>query len=155
MPKRKPSPRQQEILDLLKGDPSLKAGEIAKILSTSEGAVYQQISRLRSAKLLPKAKRGGSRPRLSTADSNGKQTAGAATSSVSVSTNGHAPALSLEAHLSQELTDVGARIKEIAEERDRIETETRERVLALGEEEGTLVIRHKQLDKAKVALTPA
>lgn len=148
MAKAKPSPRQQEILDLMKGQPGITPGEIADVLDTTPGAIYQQLSRLRNLKLLPKA----------TASQRGKLLAPATPTRVTgpsaseTASNGH---ISLEDHLNQELTGVTERIEEIVTERAEIEAERQQRLDALASEEGGLTERQKRLDAAQKALVPA
>jgi predicted ArsR family transcriptional regulator len=143
--KKAPSPRQQEILDLIKGKPDITAAEIANVLDTSDGAIYQQISRLRAGGHLPKAT--DKRPTLHEATP--------PVSPEQASTNGHSKEISLEDHLADELDRVSARDEAISAERDRLARETEEAINALTAEQNEVRERKKRLDSAQKALTPA
>lgn len=148
MPRRpatRPSPKQQEILDLMEEQPEITAKEIAAELQSTENAVYQQISRLRTLKLLPKAKKRG-RPHLN----NGSKQSGASHEIAIVSNNGKLP--SIEDHVAGELFEVEDRIDRIKDERAAGERTLAELVAALDGEESELTIRHTRLTNARDAL---
>lgn len=129
MAKRQPSPKQQQILKLIKDQPGIPVRDIADNLNTTEGAVYQHISRLRSANLLPKKAR-KRRPQLHEPKASGQ------------STELVTLLPSLEDHLASELSDTNERIKEIELRRIELDAEAQR-----------LTRRSEKLTAAQEALT--
>lgn len=137
MAKSKLTPRQEEIMGLMKGQPGITANEIAATMETTPQAVYQQISRLRKLKVLPPKKAPAKRKATAKAINNNDRS----TPPAIVPPPTAAPALSLEGHVAEEMTTV---VTQLAEARALKESATAR--------EAELVEYEARLVKAQEAL---
>lgn len=137
---RKLTPRQEEIVGLMNGQPGITAKEIAATLETTPQAIYQQITRLRRAGVrLPK--RGKAKVKRAASESSaGTESAVKGGTRALGRINGNGK-LSLEDHLSSELKSVVTRLGVVREAKVNIVAE-----------EAELSERQQRLDAAKAAL---
>lgn len=130
------TPRQREIKDLIDAQPGITAVQLADVMETSTSAMHQQLSRLRKAGAIPKARNGR---RASTASKRNEAVLRTMLEEDAPTTNGE---VSLEDHLDRELGDAIARISEIEQQRDSLDAE-----------QAKLAQRRDKLAKAQEALT--
>jgi predicted ArsR family transcriptional regulator len=138
MAKKPMTERQKEIKRLLDG--GAEVGEIAELLHTSAQAIHNQMSRMRAAGYLPKAKRGGRRVAASASASAPTRDVAIPPPEVAAraASNG---SRTVEEHLATELNGVITRLDEISNE-----------TAALAEEDGRLQSRRERLEAATKAL---